>query len=403
MQIRELAEGEIPAGYELGRLAFGGPPEMPEHLRRPIPGVLRIGAFDGQGRLVGKATDVGHEQWWGGRHVMAADVGGVAVAPEVRGGGVARALLGALLSGGRDRGAAVSALYPTVTGVYRSLGWEVAGSLVEGSLDTASLPVARVPGVQLRPGDAADVPLLTEVYEQVAQAQNGLLTRRGGSYARQQRLHGEECVGAQPTNALGEDIDALTVAEADGVVVGVLAIGRGQGYGPEATLQVEHLYATTSDAARALVGVLAGWRTVTRNARIVLTTGDAVTAVLPVERATDVTLRPWMHRPVDVVQAIADRGWPAYARGRVAFSLADDLAPWNSGDWLLEIADGAGVLTRTDTTPDRWLSVRGFAALYCGAATGAGLTQAGLAGGSGDPRALDLLGCGTPARLLDYF
>ncbi len=389
--VRPLTDDEIPAGYELGRVAFGGPPEVPAHLLQPIPGVTRWGAFDAAGRLVGKATDVGHEQWWGGRRVVAADVGGVAVSPEARGSGVARALLGALLAAGRDRGAAVSALYPTVAQVYRSLGWEVVGTRLAGTLDTASLPGAQVPAVTLRPGDPADVPLLTEVYEQVARGHNGLLTRRGG-------VHDQP-----PNNPLGEDVDALTVAETGGVVIGVLAIGRGLGYGPEATLQVEHLHATTADAARALVGVLAGWRTVARQVRIVFTTGDAVAAVLPTERATDVTLRPWMHRSVDVVRAIADRGWPAYVRGRVAFSLADDLAPWNAGDWQLSVADGRGELTRTDTAPDRWLSIRGFAALYSGAATGAGLAQAGLAGGFGDPGGLDLLGCGPPARLLDYF
>src|SRR3712207_7523035 len=36
--------------------------------------------------------------------------------------------------------------------------------------------------------------------------------------------------------------------------------------------------------------------------------------------------------------------------------------------------------------PDLWLDVRGFAVLYCGAATGRSAAHAGLAGGSGDPR-----------------
>jgi predicted acetyltransferase len=110
-----------------------------------------------------------------------------------------------------------------------------------------------------------------------------------------------------------------------------------------------------------------------------------------------------MHRPVDVVRAVTDRGWPAHVRGRVAFALTDAAAPWNAGDWQLEIADGAGELTRVTTEPELRLDVRGFAVLYCGVGTGRGLAQAGLAGGTADPAALDLLASGPPAELLDYF
>ena len=42
-----------------------------------------------------------------------------------------------------SKGAAVSALYPTVSAVYRSLGWEVAGALRHVDLDTAALPRRR--------------------------------------------------------------------------------------------------------------------------------------------------------------------------------------------------------------------------------------------------------------------
>ncbi|PZA20166.1 sterol carrier protein domain-containing protein, partial [Modestobacter versicolor] len=97
------------------------------------------------------------------------------------------------------------------------------------------------------------------------------------------------------------------------------------------------------------------------------------------------------------------RGWPAHVRGRVAFRLTDALAPWNDGAWELTVEDGAGTLARAAAEPDLTLDVRGFAVLYCGAATGRAAAQAGLAGGNGDPAALDLLASGPPARLLDYF
>jgi predicted acetyltransferase len=276
--------------------------------------------------------------------------------------------------------------------VYRSLGWEVAGTLASAELDVAGLPRARDTGsVQLRPGDPGDLPAVTDLYERVARVHDGLLTRRGGRFD-------------EPFETpLPPDVDGVTLAEDGGRLVGALLFGRSGGYGPEGRLEVRDLLAEGPQAARALVGVLAGWTTVTRTVRVPLLAGDAVSAVLPLERAGAHTAQPWMHRPVDVARAVAARGWPAHVRGRVAFALTDDAAPWNAGTWALEITDGAGSLVRTSAEPGLTLDVRGFAVLYCGAGTGRGVAQAGLAGGPGDPAALDLLGSGPRAQLLDYF
>jgi hypothetical protein len=49
------------------------------------------------------------------------------------------------------------------------------------------------------------------------------------------------------------------------------------------------------------------------------------------------------------------------------------------------------------------LDVRGFAQLYCGVTSGRSAALAGLVTGPDDPAALDLLACGPPVALLDYF
>jgi predicted acetyltransferase len=391
LTVRPLADDELPAAWELGRLAFGGPATAPERALRPVPGLLRIGAFDERGRLVGKATDTGHEQWWGGRALATADVGGVAVLPEYRGAGVARALLADLLARGRERGAAVSALHPTVSAVYRRLGWEVVGALQRADLDTASLPSVPVSGVAVRPGEPADLAVVDALYEALARPRAGLLTRRGGVFD----LPDE---GRWP-----DGVDGLTVAEQDGVPTGVLVYERGTGYGPEARLTVHDLLAVTGAAARALVGVLAGWRTVIRTVRVPLLAGDAVSGELPLERSAEGPGAAFMHRPVDVVRAVADRGWPGHVRGRVAFTLLDPVVTENTGPWELELADGAGELRRPGREPGLTLDVRGFAQLYCGITSGRVAALAGLVSGPDDPAALDLLASGPPVQLLDYF
>jgi predicted acetyltransferase len=389
--VRPLRDDELPDAWQLGRVTFGGPADPPPMAVQPVAGWERLGAFDARGRLVGKATDLGHEQWWGGRRVPTADVGGVAVAAEARGAGVARLLLTRLLERAHEKGAAISALYPTVSAPYRSLGWEVAGVLRQVDLDTAALSRDVPSSVRLVHGEPGDLPVLRDLYTAVAQAHDGLLTRTGGAYDQ------------HPTGPWPDGADGLTLVEQEGRVTGALLYERGRGYGPDGRLTVQELLATTAEAARALAAVLGGWMSVVQTVRLPLLDAGAAGAVLPVERARPARTDAWMHRPVDVLRAVASRGWPAHASGTVVFRLRDDAAPWNAGDWRLTVEAGSARLDRAAAEPDLWLDVRGFAVLYCGAAGGRACALAGLAGGSGDPAALDLLAAGPRAALLDYF
>lgn len=392
--VRPMTAADLDEAWTLGRWAFGGPAEAPPRALSTLPETHRWGAYDvASGRLVGKVTDHEEHSWWGGRTVPAADVSGVAVAPEARRGGVARQLLTAALAAARDRGAAVSALYPTVSAAYRSLGWAVTGLLGSAVLDTAALPAAREDGVVLRPGTVADRPLVVDLYEQVARGFDGPLTRRGGRWE----------LAPRDEQPLGDGVDLLTLAEEDGVVTGVLGYERGRGYGAEAGLDVSDLLATTPAAARALVDVLAGWRTVTRTVDVPVLLGDAVSAVLPLERATSRGTQVFMHRLVDAERAVAARGWPAPVRGAVSFELVDEVAPWNAGTWTLELDGGEGRLTRTGADADLVLGPQGLALLWTGAGRGRAAAVAGLVGGTGDPAVLDLLACGQAPQLLDYF
>ncbi|HEX5740655.1 MAG TPA: GNAT family N-acetyltransferase, partial [Pilimelia sp.] len=131
LTVRPLREDDLPQAWRLGALAFGADPDAtpPPHARAGVAWMSRVGAFDRRGVLVGCARVLHDGQWWQGRPVPAADVAGVAVAPEARGRGVARRMLGALLAEARERGAAVSTLFPTVAAPYRRAGWEICGTL----------------------------------------------------------------------------------------------------------------------------------------------------------------------------------------------------------------------------------------------------------------------------------
>lgn len=395
LRVRELTLDDLGDAWELGRLAFGSSESPPPAALSALPGVTRYGAFDAGGRLVGKAVDLHHQQWWSGRRVAAADVAGVAVLPEARGTGVARALLTELLRGAHERGAAVSALFPTVTAPYRGCGWEVVGSL--RTVDLAAAAVARhrpAASMSVRPGTAADLPAVAEFYERVTAHRCGLLTRDGEFFDQ-----------FSSTEALPSGVDGLTLVHDGDRLRGYVSWERGEGYDATAVLTVHEALADHPDAARALIGVLGSWHSVAPTLRLVLLGQDAMTAQLPLEAVREHRQQPWMNRPVDVVRAVQTRGWPAHVHGTADFALHDAVAPWNTGAWRLEVADGSARLHRLSDEPALTLSVRGFALLYCGAAQAASVAQAGLlhcaAGAS--PAGLDLLAAGPPAELLDYF
>jgi predicted acetyltransferase len=398
VDVRILEAADLDASWQLGRLAFGwdtGTRTPPAHDPRPDDPFTRWGAFDESGSLVGKAVDLHHEQWWGGRVLPASGVAGVAVAPEHRRRGVTRAVLTRLLDGARDRGAVVTTLFCTSSAVYRSLGFEICGAMRTVALPTAELPIAPRSPIRLRAGTGRDWPAVRALYDEVAAARNGHLTRRGRLFA------------APTDGELPDGVDGVTLAEtADGSLVGYATWERGRGYHDDAVITVHDCLALSADAAAALVGTLAGWATVAPTTRLRLSPVlDAVDLRLPLERAREHRTETWMHRPLDVVAAVAARGWPVAAAGSVSFRLHDPVLVGNAGAWTLQLSAGEGRLEPSRVACDTVLDVRGWSLLWCGAARTAQLRGAGLlTGDRGADAGLDLLlGGGGPSGLLDYF
>lgn len=391
LDIRPLRECEHDAGWQLRRLAFGAPASVTPPATPP-PGVTRIGAFAGD-RLVGTLADLHDEQWWDGRAVASCDIGGVAVLPEFRRGGVGRALLGAVLASARERGAAISTLFPTVAAPYRNSGWVPVSRLRTVDLPTHAL---RVPsagtGLTLRPGTVADLPAVSEVYTEVARSRCGMLTRRGGRFG-------------DPATATELPDDALSLVCDGDRVVGYASWEHGDGYRADSVLTVPDLLATTPEAARELAAMLAGWASVAPTLRVRPLAVDAFSRLLPWELGTDHDAETLMLRPIDVVAAVEQRGWVAGRAGRVVFTLHDPVAPWNAGTWALEVAGGAAALTPTSDATELELTVAGFGALYAGSAPAAILLETGdlRAPSTTAAAALDLLQPSSPAQVLDYF
>jgi len=352
---------------------------------------LFLGAF-AEGRAAGAAMIHDLRQWWVGREVPCAGIASVKVAPELRGRGVGRRLMTAVLATVAERGYPLSALFPATMPVYRSLGWELAGGKYQATIPARSLWTLVAPDKDA--GSAGS---------------GGAGVRRAGAEdaARIIGIIGRAHRAARDAGALTWDEGPfrqwLGRADLYSYLAGDegFAAYRWGGDGPHGQLFVERVHAVTPEALRALWSVIASHSSVTRTVTA-LTAPDDPFWWLTAERDATISRRSmWMLRVVDGPAAIAARGFPPAVAAAVPLEINDPARPANSGRWQLEVADGQGALTPVASSTARGetpltLGARGLGALYAGTPV-ATLRLAGLAAG-GTPDADAALDAAFAAR-----
>jgi predicted acetyltransferase len=403
------ADDDLDAEIDLRHRAFG-PMDATERqywreeMLTRIADRAQYGVWD-DGVLIGSARYYRMWQYWHGRPVPMAGVGGVKVAPEARGRGIGRALMTELLGVLAREGFALSVLFPATLRIYRSLGWELAGSRFRIKVPVRSLgsfappdpevperagePAGRVRPRRAGSGDADEViAVLGAVY--AAARECGPTVRDPEGF---RRLLG------QP------DLFAYLAPD------GFLAYGwHGDGHDE---IIISALAAASADTARALWGIVASHTSATRVVHAIAGPADPVGWLLGERDAGLSRDEQWMLRVLDPAAAVAARGFPAPARAAVPVRLADPDLPGNAGLYLFEVADGSGALTSSSCPTDPrahsgedepvGFGPRGFAALYAGVPM-ATLRAAGLAAGGG-PRSDAVLDAvfGAQPYMLDRF
>ncbi len=384
-----------------------------------IAGGRQFGVWDG-GELVGAARYYDMRQYWHGRAVPMAGVGGVKVAPETRGRGVGRALMTTLLGAMARRGYPLSVLYPATAQIYRSLGWEMAGGRYLAKVPGRSLgallpPDPEVPEVPEVPAEEPEPAEPGEAGEPAEAGGSRPVRRAGpGDAAQVIAVLGAVHAAARECGPATRDPDSVRRWLGEPGMFSYLAadgfLAYGWHGGSDREIIVHVLAAGSARTARALWRIVASHASVTEVVHATVGPADPVGWLT---REPDVFLRMdehWMLRVLDPATAIAARGFPVAARARVALRLADPDLPANAGHYTLAVTDGkgsiSGLTARGSQSPGAGpvaLGPRGFAALYAGVPM-ATLRAAGLArgGDTGSDGALDAAFAARP-YLLDHF
>ena len=358
-----------------------------------------LGAFI-DGRPVGAAICHDMLQWWHGRAVPMAGVASVKVAPEHRGKGIGRQLMTAVLALIAERGYPLSALFPATMPLYRSLGWELAGSKYEAVVPARSLWSLRAPDAAAA-GPAAEAEVRRAGPDDAAE-----VTAIIGRVHEAARDSGPLTWDPSPAARWLDRDDMYAYLTSDG-----FAAYRWDGGGKG--LFVERVHGASAQTLRALWSVIASHASIAATVRVGLAPGDPLWW-LTHERDAAITKRSmWMLRVVDAQAAIEARGFPAGVSVSVPLLINDDTRPANTGRWRLTVSDGKGMLIPNESgilspaQPDSGtaltLGARGLAALYGGAPV-ATLRLAGVAaGGSPETDAALDAAFGATAFMVDDF
>ena len=342
--------------WDLGRQAFGGTDAYDPNRPSPEPDRV-VAAYDGD-RLVGTVVSLDFTMTWGGARVPCAGVSGVVVRPEDRGRGVAKAMLRESFERMRRRGEVLAALYPTTASLYRSVGFEVAGSY-----GWRRVPLSLIPGTG---SDlswrrvAFDDHAIRSVHEDMSRRLDGWIVaddvwwrRAAHGWRTQSSKNRYAYVGARGSGSTDRTDVAAVVYRYDSSEDRLYELG------------VDLIAGADGHALRSALGFLAANGTTAGQLETTLPR-DLLTLHVPnVQHASITREWPWMLRLVDVAGAFAARSFPTAVSGRLEVDIRDDTLPWNAGPHVIEFADGQAEVSRGGSGATS-IGVTDLAAIYAG-------------------------------------
>lgn len=369
---RTAEEGDLDRLVDIHLVAY--PDERNGEVRRrnmtlnAFGGLADLFVAEEDGELRAQARLFRMTSWFGGKKVKVGGIASVAVAPEARGQGVARALLQELHGVSRRRGDAITLLYPWKQGFYARLGYAQTSSRRRLAIDPSSIPAAwrRLAQTAVRRVRGEDRPAIERTYARAATRTSGWIARRevywDRLFARERRHHLASFRGKKMTGYVAFEL-AQEQAHA------------------ETRLVVEELAYDDDETRRALWGALGAMRDQIAEIDVEVPEDDAIDHVLldadrrrhgtvAVEHSLGEIVAGPMVRLTDLERAIAARG---YGEGTgvvdVVLEPEGDLAVEadEPSRFKLRITSGRGELGRAKASRDVLTTTRrGLAALLYG-------------------------------------
>jgi predicted acetyltransferase len=392
-EFRTPEEADRQQVIDLIRISFNVPSAWERHLAPKLRLDRALCAYE-DGRPIAMAVGYDLRQWLAGRDVPAHGVGLVAVTPERRGSGIAPDLLRVLLRRARERGAAVSLLYPSRAAVYRRLGYEYSGVLTQYEVRLDELP-STPPGPVEEIGEGS-IGAVRSCYQRFASTQNGLVECADEDWWDLRVLRrGNPDLNVRSALIRGE-------SGAEGYAAFQLEpVPEGMGFRMVCT----HMIAASESGLEGLLGYFSGFRGL----------GEALVWYGPPNEPLGLrvgrggeslrVLRSvrFMSRLLDVAGALEARGGNPVS-GTAEFAVQDDLFPDNGGPFRLEADKGRVRVTRCEVAGAPVIPIGALSAVFSGYLSPTDLSRVGaLHGEDAVPPLLWELFSGASPWMTDFF
>jgi predicted acetyltransferase len=305
--------------------------------------------------------------WVGGGEMGMGGIGAVSTWADLQGKGYAGKLMRESVRIMRERGDAVSALYPFSHRYYGKFGWASMGERIIYT-DTRQdnlMPYEERALVRRCLGEE-DIERLDTAYCTYALRFNGMVVRTRENWSRRLK------------HLMDEKGQAYLI-ENDGKPIGYFFCENvaAQPWGYECITR--DFACATPEAYPAMFGFLAMLPT---NVTKITITAPAFPPLIEHFKEPSFTMKwgvPLQYRVVDVERAVVARGFLPEAHGRFIIAVQDTCGDWNTGMWEIEVQDGHGEARRNPAArAELEMTIQQFAQLFMGHLDMVGLARQGL-------------------------
>ncbi|MBN1903346.1 GNAT family N-acetyltransferase [Candidatus Sumerlaeota bacterium] len=365
-EIRSIRENELEWAAELFNNAFRIGMEKARGWTSGLPLDETIAVVE-KDRIASFVRMLKYRVWVGGSEMRMGGIGAVSTWADAQGHGFAGELMRRSVRIMRDRGDAVSALYPFSHRYYGKFGWASMGERIiyTEARQNDIIPHDEKSLVRRLKGEE-DIELLDAAYREYAKRYNGMTIRPRERWVAILR-------------SMQEQNGQIYLIIKDEKPIGYLHCEQILGKPGGHETVVRDFACVTQEAYRAMFGFLASLPT--NVAKI-----TAATPILPnlacYFKEPFITMKwalPFQYRVLDVERAVAARGYSPGAKGSLKIKIHDECGDWNTGAWEIEVEQGKGIARKTTgRKADIEMTIQDFSKLYMGALDAASLAAHGV-------------------------
>lgn len=294
--------------------------------------------------------------FWQGKAVPSAGIAGVGTTPHRRGCGYVKQLLLDVLRECKADGLATASLYPAEWPIYRSCGFELAGSHHHFRAEVTAFTQARAPrSLDLEPVSPLGDMSIRQQYRHRAQESHGWLDRNEAIWNRVATSYQNDIISENFCYRIGADGGYFIYSQ--NIVNG------------HQELTIHDYVLNSPEAVQQLLMFLAYHSSMFKRVRWKGCPQGGFFQQNQSRHYDVEKVEAWMLRILDIEKAFSQRGYSTFVSADILLKIQDAHLPENSGIYQLQVCEGVGAMTKVENSTNKNVAatdIQTLSALYTG-------------------------------------